>query len=126
MRRRTGRGSDGLRRLYRRLVVGRGLPLLKGDGAGGTGRQAVAQPVAVMLPHQLCLAVHQVNGPLVAGVDAAAAAIALFLVDVNDLSDHVIPPVLFDNVSIPPPAAKIMLHLQQNYAGIFSGISRNL
>ena len=116
------RGPGGLRRLHSRLIVGRGLPLLKGDGASGTGRQTVAQPVAVMLPHQLRLAVHQVDSALVAGVDTPAAAITFFLVDMNDLSDHVIPPVLIDSVSIPLFAAAYVLHLRQVPPGVSGSI----
>ena len=70
------------------LVIGGSLPLLKGDGVGGTGGQAVAQTVAVMLVHQLRLAVHQTDGALVTGVDASAAAITLLLINMNDLADH--------------------------------------
>ena len=87
----VSRGLGSLGRLHRRLVVGRSLPLLKGDGAGGAGRQTVSQPVAVVLPHQSGLAVHQVDGPLMAGVDTLAAAVTLFLIDVNDPPDHADP-----------------------------------
>ena len=78
----------GLGRQDGSLVIGGGFPLLKGDGVGMAGGQAVAQTVAVMLVHQLRLAVHQADGPLVAGVDAGPAAVALFLVDMDDLADH--------------------------------------
>ena len=70
------------------LVIGGRLPLLKGDGIGMTGGQAVAQTVAVMLVHQLRLAVHQTDGALVTGVDTGPAAVALLLVDMDDLADH--------------------------------------
>ena len=83
----------GLSRLHRRLVIGGSLPLLKGNGPGGTGRQAVPQPVAVVLPHELSLAVHHVDGALVAGPGAGPAAVALVLVYVNDPANHeMIPP----------------------------------
>jgi hypothetical protein len=41
---------------------------------GGAGGQAVAQTVAVMLAHELRLAVHHVYCALVAGLGAQAAA----------------------------------------------------
>ena len=50
--------------------------------------QAVAEAVAVVVPHQPGLAVHQANGPFVAGGDAGPAAVAFFFVYVNDFSDH--------------------------------------
>ena len=70
------------------LVIGGGFPLLKGDGACMAGRQAVAQTITIMLMHQLGLTVHQRNSAFVTGVDTGAAAVALFLVDMNDLADH--------------------------------------
>ena len=70
------------------LVVGSGFPLDEGDGVGGAGRQAVAQPVAVVVAHQARLAVDHGDGTLVARVDAQAAAGALVLVDVNNLAEH--------------------------------------
>ena len=70
------------------LIVGGSFPLGEGDGPGGTAGQAVAEAVAVVVPHQPGLAVHQANGPFVAGGDAGPAAVAFFFVYVNDFSDH--------------------------------------
>lgn len=46
------------------------------------------QAVAEVLPHQLRLAVHDVDRALVARARAQAAAAALFFVDTDDLADH--------------------------------------
>ena len=70
------------------LVIGRRLPLHKGDGPGGAGGQAVAQTVAVVVPHELRLAVHHGDGALVTGGGAGAAAVALLLIDFNNPSFH--------------------------------------
>ena len=75
--------------LHRRLVVGRGFPLFKGDGSGGAARQTVAKAIAEILPHQLCFAVDDVNGSLVAGGCAQAAAVAFFFVNMDDLPNHI-------------------------------------
>ena len=64
------------------------LPLHKGDGPGGTGRQTVPQPVAVVVPHQLGLALYHGDGPLMTGLGAGAAAVAFLPVDFNDPSFH--------------------------------------
>ena len=72
----------------RLFVIGGSLPLHKGDGAGGTGGEAVAQPVAVVVPHEFRLAVHHGNGPLVAGGGASAAAVAFAFIYGNDPSFH--------------------------------------
>ena len=50
--------------------------------------QAVAKAVAVVVPHELCLAVHQTDGTLVAGGDTGPAAVAFFFVYMNDFPDH--------------------------------------
>ncbi len=71
------------------LVIGRRLPLYKGDGPGGAGGQAVTQAVAVIVPHEPRLAVHHGDGALVTGGGAGAAAVALILVDLDDPSFHV-------------------------------------
>ena len=70
------------------LVIGRCLPLLEGDGPGGAGGQAVPQPVAVVLPGETGLAVDHLNGALVAGGSAGAAAVAFIFVDLDDPSFH--------------------------------------
>ena len=70
------------------LVISGGFALGKGDGTGGASGQAVAKAVAVVVPHELCLAVHQTDGTLVAGGDAGTAAVAFFFVYMNDFADH--------------------------------------
>ena len=51
---------------HRLLIVSGGFALHEGDRAGGTGGQAVTQTVAVIVAHELRLAVHHSDGPLVA------------------------------------------------------------
>ena len=75
--------------LHRCLVVGRGFPLLKGNGSGGAARQAVAKAIAEIFPHQLCFAVDDINGSLMAGGCAQAAAVAFFFVNMDDLPNHI-------------------------------------
>ena len=70
------------------LVISGGFSLGKGDGTGGASGQAVAKAVAVVVPHQLGLAVHKADGTLVAGGDAGTAAVAFFFVYMNDFADH--------------------------------------
>ena len=77
------------------LVIGRRLPLHKGDRPGGTGGQAVAQPIAVIVPHELCLAIHHGDGALVTGGGAGTAAVAFFLIDLDDPSNHFDTPLRF-------------------------------
>ena len=74
--------------LHGGFVVSGGFPLYKSDRAGGTCGKAVAKSVTVVIAQQLCLAVYHADGPLVAGVCAGTAAIALLLVNMNDLSYH--------------------------------------
>ena len=71
------------------LIVGRRLPLYKGDGPGGAGGQAVAQTVAVVVPHELRLAVHHGDGALVTRLGAGTAAVALVPVDLYDSPYHI-------------------------------------
>ena len=70
------------------LVVCRRLPLHKGNGPGGAGGQAVAQPVAVVVPHEPRLAIRHGDGALVTGGGAGTAAVAFFLIDLDDPSNH--------------------------------------
>ena len=55
---------------HRSFVVGRGFPLLKGNGVHRASRQTIAQAVAIVLPEQLRLAIHDANGTFVAGIGA--------------------------------------------------------
>ena len=74
---------------HRLLIVSGGFALHKGDRAGGTGGQAVAQAVAVVVAHKLRLAVYHSDGPLVARCGTRAAAVAFIPVDLNDPSFHI-------------------------------------
>ena len=87
------------------LVVGGGFSLLKGDRAGGTAWQAVTKAIAEILPHQLCLAVDDVDGSLVAGGCAQPAAVAFFFVNMDDLPNHIYTLLLW-----------VFLHLQPYYS----------
>jgi hypothetical protein len=71
------------------FIIYHGFPFLKRDGAGGADGQAVAQAVAVILACELSPAVDEPDSSFVAGVDAKAAAIALFTVYFYNLSDHI-------------------------------------
>ena len=74
--------------LNRCLVIGRGFTLDEGNCVHRTCRQAVAEPVAVVVAHQLCFSVYDGNGALMAGGCARAAAIAESFVDLDDSSFH--------------------------------------
>ncbi len=77
--------------LHGRLVIRRRFALDKMDGIHRAGGQAVAETIAVIVAQELGLAVHDADSPLVAGRRARAAAVALFFVNVDDLTDHNIP-----------------------------------
>ena len=64
-------------RCHCRFIIGRGFPFGHGDGSGGTGRQTIPQPVTVVLPHEPGLAVHHVDGALMARLGTGPAAVAL-------------------------------------------------
>jgi hypothetical protein len=70
------------------VIVGRGFPFFKGDGSCGTGGQAVAQAIAVILTGEPCLAVYDRDGSLMAGSGTSSAAITFFFVDVNYFANH--------------------------------------
>ena len=74
--------------LHGGFIVGGGFPLHKGDGPGGTGGQAVAQTIAVVIAQQAGLALHHADGALVAGSGADAAAGAFFLIYLDNSTDH--------------------------------------
>ena len=71
------------------LVIGGGLALYEGDRAGRARRKAVAQPVAVVVAQELRLSVHHADRALMARGGAGPAAVAAFLVDMNDPSFHI-------------------------------------
>ena len=79
----------GFRSQHSCLVVSRSFSLLKGNGVLRTGRQTIAQAVAVVLVEQLGFAVYHTDGPFVTGAGAEAAAAAFFFVDGDNSSDHV-------------------------------------
>ena len=74
--------------LHGGFIVGGGFPLHKGDGPGGTGGQAVAQTIAVVIAQQAGLALHHADGALVTGGGADAAAGAFFLIYLDNSTDH--------------------------------------
>lgn len=77
-----------LRTLNGCLVICRRLSLFKRNRIHGTRRQAIAQPVTEMLPHQNCLAVNDVDCTLVASLCTGTAAVAFVPVNVDDFSYH--------------------------------------
>jgi hypothetical protein len=70
------------------LIVRIGFPLLYRDGARGALRQAVPQPVAVGIRDETGFPVDHLQRALVAGADTQAAAIAFFLVYLDDVAFH--------------------------------------
>ena len=74
--------------LHGGFIVGGGFPLHKGDGPGGTGGQAVAQTIAVVIAQQAGLALHHADGAFVTGGGADAAAGAFFLIYLDNSTDH--------------------------------------
>ncbi len=88
-RRPIGRGPCcRLRREHRLLVVGLRLALHERDGPGRACRQAVAQPVAVVVAQEPRLAAHQADRALVACFCAQPASVAGNLVYLHDRTDH--------------------------------------
>ena len=75
--------------LHRCLVVSGSFPFLKGDSTGRAARQAVAKAIAEILPHQLCLAVDDINGTFMAGGCTKSAAVAFFFVNMDDFPNHI-------------------------------------
>ena len=59
------------------------------DRAGGAGGQTIARTVAIVITQQACLAVRHGDGALVTGGGTGAAAVAFFLIEVNDLADRI-------------------------------------
>lgn len=69
--------------LFIKLV---GRPFFNGDSALRAGPQTSTQPIAQFLGHQPGFAIDDPQRPFSAIGNAVAAAIALFLVNANDLS----------------------------------------
>ena len=74
-----------------RLVIRRRFALDKMDGIHRAGGQAVAEAVAIIVTQELCLTVYNTDRSLVTRCRARTAAVALFFVNVDDLTDHNIP-----------------------------------
>ena len=70
------------------FVISSRFPFYEGDRAGGAGGETVPQTVAIIVPHQLRLAVYHGDGALVARRRAGAAAVAFFPVDFNNSANH--------------------------------------
>ena len=70
------------------LVKRGGFTLYEADGVLRTVRQTVAEPVALIVTHELCLTVHQRKRAFLTGIDAQAAAGALSFIYMNDASFH--------------------------------------
>jgi hypothetical protein len=68
------------------LVKVVGFPLLKPDRVHWAVAEARSQSVAEVFRHEPCLAVNDLDGPLRAGRDALAAAVAQVGVDVHNRS----------------------------------------
>src|SRR5699024_6563297 len=70
------------------FVIGSGFPLRKGNGPGGTGRQAVSQTVAVIVPQKLGFAIHHADSTFVTGFGTGATSVTFFFVNMDNLSNH--------------------------------------
>ena len=87
-------GTAGVHRLVRlcgqngSFVISGSLALNKVNCVHGTCGQTVAKAIAVVVAQQFRFAVHHADGPLVAGLRACAAAVAFFLIDLNDSPFH--------------------------------------
>ncbi|MPM96107.1 hypothetical protein SDC9_143264 [bioreactor metagenome] len=71
-----------------RFVVCGGFAFNERDRTGRTLRQAVAEPVAIIVAQQFSFAVDHADRSFMAGLGARAAAVALIFVYMNNLSDH--------------------------------------
>ena len=94
-----------------RFVVSRGLSLDKRDGALGTARQTIAEPVAEIVAHEPGFPTDDLDSPFMTCVGADAAAIAFPFVDLYYLANHAVPPV----VSIGRMIRKSRYHICFNY-----------
>ena len=69
-----------------------------------------------MLMHQPGLSVDKADGPLMTGGDTRAAAIALFLVNMNDLTDHKQDPLVDFCSQYTLSAPPRLLHMSHGFA----------
>jgi hypothetical protein len=68
----------------------------KADCTGGAVWQAITETVTEVLPDQFSLPVHDVDRSLMTGAGAKAAAVALFFINMDNLTDHYhLPPLIF-------------------------------
>ena len=74
----------------RRLIVCECILFDEADRAGWTGRQAVAQTIAVIIAQELGLAVYHADRAFVAGLGTETAAVAFLFVDLNNSSFHMV------------------------------------
>ena len=93
MMRANGRRFLPLVALDGRFVVCRSLALDERDGILRAARQAIAEPVAEIVAHELRLAVDNRDRPLMAGIGADTASGALVLIDFDNGSQHVYSPL---------------------------------
>jgi hypothetical protein len=80
----------------RRFIVGFGFTLHKRDCLGRAYWQAVSQTVAVIVPQEPRFSVNHADCALVTGSSAQPAAVALCLVDFNNIPLHNDSPLTFD------------------------------
>ena len=74
--------------LHSLFIISGGFALHKGDSAGGAMGQAVAEAIAVVIPHQFGLAVDHGNSTFVAGIGAGTAAVAFIGIDLDNFANH--------------------------------------
>jgi hypothetical protein len=86
----SGPRADGL------LIVGGSVTLFHGNGVGWAYGQAVPKPVAIVLAQERGLSVDHADRSLMTGAGAKAAAVALFFINMDNLTDHYhLPPLIF-------------------------------
>lgn len=74
--------------LHSLFIISGGFALHKGDSAGGAMGQAVAEAIAVVIPHQFGLAVDHGDSTFVAGIGAGTAAVAFIGIDLDNFANH--------------------------------------
>jgi hypothetical protein len=75
--------------LHRSFVICRGFAFYKRDRTRGADGEAVAEAIAVVVPHELCFSVYDGERALMASAGAGTAAVAEFFVDLNHLANHI-------------------------------------
>ena len=73
------------------FVIGGSFSLNKGYGVRWAGWKTISKTIAIIVTHKLCFAVHHAYCAFVAGFCTSTTAVALFFVNVDDLTDHNIP-----------------------------------